>query len=433
MILLNLLLSAIVNIERFIAGRITGAPKDKANISKPIVKIAVTGIVLGLAVMLLTISIVAGFKKEITRKITGLTTHIAVSSINMNSGNEPFPIRIHSDTLKLLQATEGIEHIQLTAFKNAILKTENENEGIVLKGVDRNYDFSFLKDHLTEGKLPQFNDTAASRDILISAALADKIGLKVKDKMQLYFLVQTEMSDSASGATITKTDQRSRRLQVCGIFKTDFADFDNNLTFVDLQQIQKLNNWDKQTVGNYEIRLKDFGKLEEVKEKTEELLGYQYYVRSVKDIYANIFIWLDKLDINGIIIVVLMIVVAVINMITALLILILERTNMVGLVKALGMSNFNVRLVFLYVSVRLIGRGLLWGNIIGIGLVYLQHYFKIMKLDPETYYVSYVVTDINWMYFGLLNAGTILVCMCMLYFPSLIITRLTPIKTLRFD
>jgi len=425
--------SEALNIEKYIAERITGAVKDKANISKPIVKIAVTGIVLGVAVMLLTISVVNGFKKEITKKITGLTTHIAVSGISLSQGNEQNPISLRSDTLKSLKSFKGIKKVQRSAFKNAILKTENENEGVLLKGVDKEYDFDFLKKHLLEGECLSFNDSAASKDIMISKLLADKLDLKLNDKMQLYFIVKHEVTDSATQETFIKTEQRSRKLRICGIFRTDFADFDNNLTFVDLKQIQKLNYWNEETTGSYEVFVDDFTKLDEYKIQLEELLGYQYSVRSVKDIYSNIFIWLDKLDINGIIVIVLMIAVAVINMITALLILILERANMIGLVKSLGMNNVSVRKIFFYVSMNLIGRGLLWGNILGIGICYLQYYFEIMKLDSTTYYVDHVAIDINWMYFLILNAGTFVVCTVMLFLPTLILTKLTPIKTLRFN
>lgn len=422
-----------LSIEKYIAERITGAVKDKANISKPIVKIAITGIVLGVAVMLLTISVVGGFKKEITKKITGLTTHIAISGITSAQGNEQDPIRISKDTLKALKEYGEIKKIHRSAFKNAILKTDNENEGILLKGVDKDYDFDFIKKHLLEGTCIEFNDSAASKDILISQLLADKLDLHLNDKMQLYFIVKHEVTDSASNETYVKTEQRSRKLRICGIFKTDFADFDNNLTFVDLKQIQKLNYWDEETAGSYEVFVNDFAKVDEVKMKLEELLGFQYGVRSVKEIYSNIFIWLDKLDINGIIVIVLMIAVAVINMITALLILILERANMIGLVKSLGMNNVSVRKIFFHVSMNLIGRGLLWGNVLGIGLCYIQYYFEIMKLDSVTYYVDHVAIDINWMYFLILNIGTFIVCTVMLFLPTLILTKLTPIKTLRFS
>ncbi|MBA3663144.1 MAG: ABC transporter permease [Bacteroidetes bacterium] len=422
-----------MSVEKFIADKITGSDKDKSNISKPIVKIGIIGIVLGVSVMLLTISIVLGFKKAITDKMTGLTTHLAISNINVNPSNEPEPISISEDTLALLKKINGITHIQRTAFKNGILKTKTENEGILLKGVDREYDFAFLKRHLISGKLPSFTDSSASKDILISEGLASKLELKEGNKMLVYFISQHEAYDSTAKENIIKSEQRSRKLVICGIFKTGFADFDDHLTFVDLRQIRVLNYWKPEQAGNYEIMIDDFGKLEYTKEQISDLLGYSYNVNTIKEIYANIFIWLDKLDINGIIIIVLMILVAVINMITALLILILERTNMVGLVKSLGMSNASVRKIFMFISIRLIGKGLLWGNVVGIGLCYLQYYFKLIKLDSATYYVDYVAIDINWLYFLILNAGTFLICILMLFLPTILISKLTPIKTLRFD
>ncbi|MGZ3901227.1 MAG: ABC transporter permease [Bacteroidia bacterium] len=422
-----------MSVEKFIADKITGSEKGKGTISKPIVKIGIIGIVLGVSVMLLTISIVLGFKKAITDKMTGLTTHIAISNINVNPSNEPEPIIISDDTLKMLENIKGISHVQTTAFKNGILKTKTENEGILLKGIDKNYDFNFLKKHIVSGKLPSFSDTMASRDILISQGLSDKLGLNISDKMQVYFISQHQVYDSVAQEIITRSEPRSRKFIICGIFKTGFADFDDHLTFVDLKQIRTLNYWNNKQVGNYEIKISDFEKLDETKEAITDLLGYNYNVNTVRELYSNIFIWLDKLDINGVIIIVLMILVAVINMITALLILILERTNMVGLVKALGMSNANVRKIFLYISIKLIGKGLLWGNIIGIGLCYLQYYFKLVKLDSETYYVDHVAIDINWMYFLILNAGTFVICILMLFLPTILISKLTPIKTLRFD
>ena len=422
-----------MNIEKYIADRISNSDKGKSNISKPIVKIGIIGIVLGVAVMLLTLGVVIGFKKEISNKITGLTTDLAVSSININPGNEPDPILIGKDTLALLQKIPLIKHVQICTFKNGVLKTKNQNEGIVLKGIDKNYDFTFLSSHLLEGKLPQFNDSNASKEILISKSLCNRLDLKLNEKMLIYFIVKHEIFDSVLKETVIKSEQRSRTLNICGIFKTDFSDFDNNLTFVDIKQIQKLNYWNEGMAGTYEIKLKNFDDIEKCKDELETILGYNYTINSVKDIYSNIFIWLDKLDINGVIIIVLMILVAVINMITALLILILERTNMVGLLKALGMTGSDVGKIFIHISLKLVGKGLFWGNVVGIGLCYLQYYFKIAKLDSETYYVDFVAIDINWPYILLLNGGTFVTCMAMLLLPTLIISKLTPIKTLRFD
>jgi len=422
-----------LSVEKFIADKISGSGKSKGNISKPIVKIAIIGIVLGVAVMLLTISIVIGFKKEITSRITGLTTDIVISNINVNPSNEPEPIKINPDSLKQITDIPFIKKIQATAYKNGILKANSENEGILLKGINKNYDLSFLSRHLVEGSLPAFNDSTASKDILVSSALANKLELKVGEKMLIYFIVQHEVYDSTENETYLKSEQRSRKLSISGIFKTDFSDFDDHLAIVDLKQIQKLNYWKEDMVGGYEIKLHDFESLETTKGKIEDILGYNYTVNTIKQLNSNIFLWLDKLDINGIIVIVLMILVAVINMITALLILILERTNMVGLVKALGMSNANVRKIFFHISLKLIGKGLFWGNVLGIGLCYLQYHFKIVKLDSATYYVDYVAVDINWFYFLILNIGAFLTCILMLFLPTLIITKLTPIKTLRFD
>jgi len=383
--------------------------------------------------MLLTVSIVLGFKKEITGKITGLTTHIAITSANVNESNEPEPISISDDSLKAISALAFVKHIQSTVFKNGLLKTEHENEGILLKGVDSDYDFDFIRKHLVAGRLPVFIDTQVSGDILVSESLVNRMDLRLGEKITVYFLSQHEVYDSLAQETVVKSEQRSRRFTICGIFKTNFADFDDKLSYVDKRQLQRINYWDSASVANYEITVRDFSAVDHDVSQLEDLLGYNYRVSSVKELYFNIFIWLEKLDINGIIVVVLMILVATINMITALLILILERATMVGLVKALGMSNAGVREIFLWISLRLTLRGMLWGNIFGIGLCLIQYYFHPARLDSETYYVDHVVVDINWWYFLLLNLGTFAVCALMLILPTFIITRLTPVRTLKFD
>lgn len=422
-----------MSVEKLIADRITDSKQNKGNISKPIVKIGIIGITLGVSVMLLTVSIVLGFKREIVNKITGLTTHIVVSSINRNASNEPEPITIRQDTLEMIKKLPFVKHVQVTAFKNGLLKTEEENEGILLKGVTADYDFGFIQKHLVEGRLPDFKGDEATKDILVSKVLAKKMDLKLNDRITVYFISQHQVYDTLLQETITKSEQRSRKLSICGIFKTDFADFDEHLSIVDIRHIRKINYWDSTMVGNYEIDVLDLNKLEEDQEKLEELLGYDYNIANVRQIYSNIFLWLEKLDMNGIIVIVLMIIVATFNMITALLILILERANMVGLVKALGMTNVNVRKIFLFISIKLIGRGMIWGNIIGISLCMLQYYFKIAKLDSETYYVDSVAIEMNWLYIVLLNAGTFITCSLMLFLPTLILTKITPIKTLKFD
>ncbi len=383
--------------------------------------------------MLLTVSIVVGFKKEITRKVTGLAADVSISNISFGSNGEQIPIKISGDSIAALKKIANVKHVQGTAMKNGIVKTKTENEGVVIKGIDADYDLEFVKEHLISGKLPELKAEDASNDILISENLATRLDLKVDDKFLVYFVVQHEVYDSVEKANFTKFEQRSRNFKICGIYKTSFSDLDNNLTFADIRHIQKLNYWEKGVVGNYEVSVNDFERLETTIEDINDNIALNCQAISVKDSFSNIFVWLDKLDINGVIIVVLMILVAVINMITALLILILERTNMVGMLKSLGMSNVNVRRIFFYISLKLLGRGLLWGNILGIGMCLIQYYFGLVKLDSSTYYVDKVAIDLNWVSYVLLNLGTTGVCLVMLLFPTLILTKITPIKTLRFD
>lgn len=422
-----------MNAEKFIADRISRPEQNKGNISRPIVKIGIAGIAIGVAVMLLTVSIVLGFKKEISRKITGLTTHIVISNVNINASNEPEPLVISRDSLKQIESLPFLQHLQRTAFKNGLLKTEKENEGVLLKGIEKTYDFSFISEHLQSGTLLTFNDTSASRDLMLSAELARKLDIKLNDRLMVYFLVQYEKVDSLSGEVIEVSDQTSRRLRVCGIFDTGFSDYDRQLGLVDLRLLQVLNHWKSDQCGSYEIHVKDFKKLDDNLSALQDYLGYDYNIRSVREIYSNIFVWLEKLDINGIIVVVLMILVATINMVTALLILMLERANMVGLVKAFGMSNRVVRGIFLRISFRLVGKGMLLGNIIGLLLCWIQYRFHLFSLDASTYYVEYVAIEWNWTYILLLNIGTVVACALMLFLPTLLLTKLTPVKTLKFD
>lgn len=423
-----------VSVEQFIAKRITLSNKGKNNISKPIVKIGITGIALGISVMILTVAIVLGFKQEIITKITGITSHITLSSMGLNSSNEPTPLRLPADTLKLLKELPFIKHVQPTALKNGIIKTKTENEGVLLKGVSSEFDFSFFGKYMIEGVLPVYTDTGVSRDILISKKLADRLNIKTGQKLLAYFLTSKKMNDSISRVRdYVELEKRSRSFKVCGIFNTGFAEFDENLAIVDLNQIRKLNYWEHGEAGSYEIFLNDFSTLEENVEKVQDLLGYNYKIIPVNEAYENIFSWLEMVDVNGIIIISLMLMVAGVNMITALLILILERANMIGLVKSMGMSNVSVRKVFFFVSLKLLWRGLIIGNIIGIGVILLQLFFHLAKLDSDTYYVEYVPVIFNAVYIVALNAGIILSCMLMMFFPTLILTRITPIKTLRFD
>ncbi len=383
--------------------------------------------------MLLTISIVIGFKKEITKKVTGLAADVSITNISYGTNGEQIPVKISKDSLELIKKIPNIKHIQGTAHKNGIVKTKTENEGVLIKGIDSNYDLGFIEKNLTSGRLLDLRSQDPSNDIMVSQSLAARLNLKVDDKFLVYFVVQHEVFDSIERTNYVKFEQRSRSFKICGVYNTSFSDFDNDLTFVDVRHIQKLNYWEPGMFGAFEIKVKDFAELDNTVFDINDNIAVNCQAISVKDNFSNIFIWLDKLDINGVIIIVLMIVVAVINMITALLILILERTNMVGMLKSLGMSNVNVRKIFFYISVKLLVRGLIWGNVFGIGLCLLQYYFGWAKLDSSTYYVDKVIVDLNWLWYLILNVGTAGVCLLILILPTIIITKITPIKTLRFD
>lgn len=423
-----------MNAEKYIADRITLGDKGKNNISKPIVKIGITGIALGISVMILTVAIVLGFKKEIISKITGITSHITIGSLSVNSSNEKNPVTISDDSLSIIRNLDFVKHIQPVGVKNCIFKTNTENEGVLLKGVDQNYDFDFLRKYLNEGVFLSFNDSSASNDLLLSKKLSEKLTVSVGDKLVAYFVTKKKLNDTAiSGVRYEEFEQRSRAFKVCGIVNTGFGEFDENLALIDIKHIIKLNYWNKNQAGMYEVQIKDFEKLHANTEQLADFIGYNYEVIPVNETYGSIFSWLDMVDMNGVIIITLMLLVAGVNMITALLILILERTNMVGLVKAMGMSNASVRKVFLYVSIKLLSKGLLIGNVIGIGAVLLQYFTKVIKLNSETYYVEYVPVIFNVGYIALLNGGIILCCLLMMFLPTLILTRLTPVKTLKFD
>ncbi|HQQ95596.1 MAG TPA: ABC transporter permease [Bacteroidia bacterium] len=422
-----------VNIERFIAERISGKELSKQAISKPIVKIGIIGISTGMAVMLLTVSIVLGFKTEISKRITSLSAEILLKSRQGVSGTESSALLISDSVRTAIEALPFVKKVQKVAFKNGILKTDTENEGLLLKGVEEGSDLDFLGSKLIKGRLMDWPRHDICNEILISKSLADRLQLDCGKKILVFFIGQKQEYDSLTQKSYTRFEKRSRNFTVSGIFKTDFSDFDQSLGIIDLRHIQKLNYWNRGEAGAYEIKTTGIAGLEIQAEQVQEICGYGLSVQTVKDVYSNIFTWLDKLDVNGIIIVILMILVATVNMITALLILILERTTMVGLLKTLGLSGQRVRNIFLWISLRLIGRGLLIGNLVGIALCALQYKFEMVKLNPQTYYVDHVAMEFNWTYMLILNAGTLLVCMLMLLLPTLILNRLSPAKTLRFD
>jgi lipoprotein-releasing system permease protein len=379
--------------------------------------------------MLLASAIVTGFQMEIRNKLIGFGAHITISNYDDNLSDEPHPISKNQKFIPLLKNLSDIKHISTFATKSGIIKTKTDNEGVLLKGISSEYDWTFINQNLIKGKTFTVSDTGLSHNIVISKSLADKLEANVNDKLDIYFI--TRKDDSIS----VHTEQRTKRFTVSGIYETGFEAIDKVLILVDIRQIQKLNYWNENQIGGFEIQITDFKKLDKIKEAVNDIAGQGVGVQSVKEMgaNANVFSWIELQDINAMIVIILMILVAGINMISALLILILERTNMIGILKALGATNASVQRIFLYNAAYLIGKGMLYGNIIGLGIGLLQQRFGIFKLDKTQYYVSVIPVHFDWLQVLLLNVGTLSACLLMLIIPSFIISRITPVKAIRFS
>lgn len=414
-----------MNVALFIARKIHFSKEGSRQVTPPAVRIAMIGIALGLAVMLLSVAIVIGFKKEVRNKVIGFGSHIQITNFDSNSSYELQAIAVSDTLMAHLDSVSGVRHVERFATKLGILKTEQDFQGIVLKGVDQEYDWAFFQANLKVGRLPDFTGKKASTEVLISRYLSDLLGLEVDDSFLTYF-VQDEV--------------RARKFQIVGIYETGFIDYDKLFVMADLRQVQRLNGWDADQVGGLEVQVDDYESLDEIAEtlyfdltERHDRNGNTYYARSIKELNPMIFNWLEVLDINVVVILVLMLAVAGFTMISGLLIIILERTNMIGMLKALGETDRHIREIFLYVSFFLIGKGMLWGNVIGLTCCWLQSYFQIVKLDPTVYYLEAVPVDLGVGAWLLLNVGTLLVSMAMMLGPSYLITRIDPAKSIRFE
>ena len=406
-----------MNYTFFIAKRILSG-KNTAAASAPIVRIAVAGIAMGFCLMVITLAVVSGFKKEIREKVIGFGSHIQISNFDQNNSYETKPIPLSPSFLGSLEKNPEIRHIQPFATKAGIIKTRDNIEGVVLKGINRNFDWSYFRDKMVTGKVLGLNDTAVSNDILISKATSARLQLRTGDGVVMYFISQPV---------------RVRKFTVRGVYETGLEEFDKLYVLCDLGQIQKLNDWGKDKTGGFEVTVKDFDKLDHTAHEVYKSVGYELNARSIKEIYPQIFDWLNLQDVNAAIIIALMIAVAGINMISALLIIILERVKLIGTLKALGSDNPSVRKIFLYVATFLIGRGLLIGNLAGLMICWLQYRFHLVHLDQASYYIPYVPVHFNLSDLLFLNGGTLLVCILMMVLPTLLITRITPVKALRFS
>lgn len=419
-----------MNLELFIARKIYANRQGEKSVSLPAVRIAVAGIALGLVVMMLAVSIVVGFKQEIRRKVIGFGSHIQISNLDNNSSFESAPIKVTDSLMQVLHSTPEISHIESYITKPGILKTDTEFQGVVYKGAGEGYDWSFIREHLIDGTIPDyFPDSlngalANGTQVLISKTLADMLDLKTGDSFMSYFV---------------QDNVKARKFHISGIYQTNFVDFDKLFIFSNIPTLRKLNGWEDDQVSGVELMVKDYDRVEKITEdlyfKLENLdsgsMGY--YVRSIRDLHPQIFSWLDLMDINVWVILFLMTLVAGFTMISGLLIIILERTNMIGILKSMGSPDISIRKVFLYVSAFLIGRGMLWGNVVGLLVCGLQYYFGIFKLDPTMYYLTAVPIAWNFWYFLLIDVGTLIVTLLMLIGPTLIISKISPAKSIRFE
>ena len=416
-----------MNLELFIAQRIHQRKEKGKSVSKPAVRIATAGVAVGLTVMILAVGIVIGFKQEVRNKLIGFGSHIQVGIQVNEKAIEVIPMIPSEDMVKSIESIKEVKHVQGYANQPGIMKTKDNFKGIVLKGVGSDFNWDFFKSNLIAGEVPTYKKDSLSKEILISKKTADLLDLKLHDKILTYFIIDGKV--------------RVRNLHISGIYSTGFSDYDETVVLGDIQNVQHLNGWETGQVGGLEIQIDDYNHLSEASQKvfgivgnrTDPTTGNPYSMRTIKEMNPQIFNWLDMLDTNVAIILVLMTLVAGFTIISGLLILILEKTNMIGLLKAMGAQNWSIRKIFLYQAAFLVGKGMVIGNAIALLLCLLQKYFGIIKLDPETYYVDTVPICLSWENLLLINVGVFAASILMLIGPSYIITKISPAETIRYE
>lgn len=411
-----------MNFEFFIAKRIIGSKAYKSSISAPIIKIGIAAIAIGIVVMMIAIATGIGLQQKIRDKVVAFNGHINITNYDSNNSQESaFPISKNQEFYPEFTTVNGISHIQAVATKFGVIRTETDFEGAILKGVGADYNWDYFKEFLIEGRLPNYSGKR-NEEVLISQYLANRLQFKLGDKFQMIF---KKDDPNKLPNIITYT--------IVGIYNSGFQDFDATYLLGDIRHLQRINKWDTDQVGSFEVFIDDYGELQkkgiEVYKNTPSTLNTQ----TIADKYYSILEWIKIFDKNIYGIIGIMILVAGINMITALLVLILERTQMIGLLKALGSTNFSIRKLFIYNAAYLIFLGLLWGNTIGLGILFAQKYFKLFPLDPSVYYVTEAPVYISLSYIVALNIGTLVLCLLMLLVPSYIITKISPVKAMRFQ
>lgn len=411
-----------MNLEYFIARRLVTAKNHKSSISAPIIKIAIVAIAIGIIMMVIAVATGVGLQDKIREKVSAFNGHVIISNFDDNQSEVSVePLSIKQPFYPKFTSVPGIEHIQAVASKAGIIRTEKAFDPILLKGVGKDYKWDILEEYIVSGRRPNLS-AALNNEVILSEYLCNRLEFKVGDEFNTYF-----MKEGGNGMP------NLRRFKLVGIYNSGFQEFDSAYLIGDIRHVQRINKWKDGQVGSFEVFIDDFDKIDEKGKEIYDAIPSTLESRTIKEKYFNIFEWLTLFDVNIMVIIIIMIVVATINMIVALLVLILERTQMVGMLKALGATNWSVRKIFLYNAAYLIIKGLLWGNGISIGLLLIQKYFGIIKLPPENYYVSIAPVTIDIPAILLINAGTIIVCITLLLIPSYIITKISPVKALRFD
>lgn len=393
--------------------------------SKPAVRIAMAGISVGLAVMIVSVAVVIGFKNQVRDKVVGLTSEVIVTSLDDAQLYMTAPIDASDSLMEALMRKPDVSHVQRYSVKPGMIMTDDSFQGMVLKGVGQEYDMSYIRRHIVEGEIPAFTDSAATNMVLVSKTIADKLKLNVGDRIYTYYV---------------EDNVRGRRLTVAAVYQTNFSAYDDCFLLTDIYTVNRLNRWEPDQVSGIEIDVDDYLRMDAVNDDirtglsdTPDRYGRSYFSRTIVEAYPQIFAWLDLLDLNVWVILILMTGVAGFTMISGLLIIILERTNMIGVLKAMGADNRSIRKIFLSFSVFLIGKGMLWGNVAGLSLCLIQYFFEPVRLDPSVYYVSSVPIELDVMAYVLLNVFTLVVSVLMLVGPSCLISGIHPARSIRFE
>lgn len=415
-----------MNLPYFLAHRIYAQNDDKRKVSRPAIRIATIGVAIGLAVMIVSVCVVLGFKHAIRDKVIGFGSHIQVAEYNALMGGDGRAVQMDDSVMSVLSHIQGVKHVQRFAYRQGILKTDDDFLGVMFKGVGPEFDSTFIHKNMVEGSIPRFSDKVSGNKLLISKNMADKLHLKTGSRLFAYF--------------IDYTGVRMRRFTISGVYQTNLTQYDNTICFTDLHTVAKLNGWPADVAGGAELTINNFEQLDDVERtviakvnRTTDHYGNTFASKTIKEVSPQIFSWLSLLDLNVWIILAIMMCVAAVTMISGLLIIILERTQMIGLLKALGAGNATVRHTFMWFSAFIIGRGLLWGNLVGLGLVAFQYVTGLVKLDPATYYVSTVPVEVNLLYVVLLNIGTLIISLFVLIAPSYLISHIHPAKTMSYE